>query len=89
MNIIKKMVIAAGTASVALAPIAASAATSAAPVLSARAAPASAEESDLRGNRDRDGRSGTGIILGVLAAALIILGIVIALDEDEDTPVSP
>lgn len=33
--------------------------------------------------------SGTGIILGLLAAAAIVLGIIIATDNDDDTPVSP
>ena len=80
MNVIKKMMIAAGTASVALAPIAA---TAAAPVaqVSARVAPTSADESDLQGR-------GSGVIIGILAAAAIIAGIVILADDNNDA-VSP
>lgn len=93
MNVIKRMLIAAGTASVALAPIAATAAAPLASISSARVAtPSTAGDLDLRGKRDRDdreGRTGTGIILGVLAAALIILAIVIAVQDDDDQPVSP
>ena len=82
MNVIKKMMIAAGTASVALAPIAATAATPVPATVAARAAPASVDDSELRGR-------GSGVIIAILAAALIIVGIVIAADEDGDNPVSP
>ncbi len=57
------------------APVLAQAATSAA------RASASGEESDAEGS--------TGIIIGVVAAAAVIGGIVIAADQDSDTPTSP
>ncbi|MGB7408382.1 MAG: hypothetical protein WA908_07740 [Pontixanthobacter sp.] len=41
-------------------------------------------ESALGGDGD-----GTGIILALLAAAAVIAGIVIAVDNDDDTPESP
>lgn len=89
MNLFKKTMVAAGMASIALTPIAATAAAPVASVASARVAPESADQSDLRG-RNGNRRGGTGIILGVLAVALIIVGIVIAVDSNsDDRPVSP
>ena len=81
MKFIKGMMIAASTASVALAPIAATAAAPVAPVSLARTAPASSQDSELRGR-------GTGVIVALLALALIVTGIVIAVDNN-DNPVSP
>lgn len=84
MKLIKTMLIAAGTASVALAPIAATAAAPVAPVTAAvRAAPDAGTEADLRG------RSGVGVVVAILALALIITGIVIAVDNNDNNPVSP
>lgn len=85
MKFIKTMMIAAGTASVALAPIAATAAAPVVPIsAAARSAPTSVDDSDLRGKN-----SSVGIIIALLAAALIIVGIVIAADSNDDNPVSP
>ncbi len=95
MNLFKKTMMAAGMASVALVPVAATAASPVASIASARVAPASGDDSQLRGREgrgEREGkiRGGTGIILGILAAALIIVGIVIAVDSNNnDRPVSP
>lgn len=89
MNLFKKTLIAAGMASVALSPVAATAAAPVASIANARASTASADDSALRG-RDGERRGGTGIILGILAAALIIVGIVIAVQSNNnDRPVSP
>lgn len=90
MNLFKKTMMAAGMASVALVPVAATAAAPVASIASARTAPASSvDDSALRG-RDGKRRGGAGIILGILAAALIIVGIVIAVDSNNnDRPVSP
>lgn len=46
-----------------------------------RVSSASAEDSEAEGS--------TGIIIGIVAAAAVIGGIVIASDQDSDTPTSP
>ena len=60
-------------------------AVAATPVLAqtsvARVSAASGGESEAEGS--------TGIIIGVVAAAAVIGGIVIAADQDSDTPTSP
>ncbi|WP_033924129.1 hypothetical protein [Sphingomonas sp. 35-24ZXX] len=38
---------------------------------------------------DSEAAGGTGIIIGIVAAAAVIGGIVIAADQDSDTPTSP
>jgi uncharacterized oligopeptide transporter (OPT) family protein len=40
-------------------------------------------------DEDSEAAGGTGIIIGVVAAAAVIGGIVIAADQDSDTPTSP
>lgn len=81
MNLLKKTLIAAGTASIALSPIAAAAV--AAPVAS-RAAPASVSDSELTGN----GNNGRGVIFAALAVAAGVAVYFIAKD-DNNNAVSP
>lgn len=80
MNIFKKAMIAAGMASVAVSPIAASAAQSTA----VRTAPAATgDESDLRGDR-------RGLIYALFAIAAVAAALFITRDDDNDNdPVSP
>lgn len=82
VNVIKKMLVAAGTASIALSPIVAAAAAPAANTLASRAAPSSVNDSEL----DGDNR---GLIIGGIAAAAIIVGIIIISGDDDDEPTSP
>lgn len=87
MNILTKMLVAAGTAAVALSPIAAAAAPAAQPVV--RAAPADLGSSDLRGRRSGEDNDGTGLIFAVLAIAAVVAVYFITDDDDDDSPVSP
>ena len=82
MNLFKKTLIAAGAASIAVSPIAA-AAGSVAPVAT-RAGPASAADSQLRG----DGNNGRGLIFAALAIAAGVAVYLIAKD-DNNNAVSP
>lgn len=79
----KKMMMALGAVSVALTPIAA---TAAAPVaaIAARTAPASANESDLSG-----GRNGSGLIIALVALAALATAFVLIEDSNNDNSVSP
>ncbi|MCG6120809.1 MAG: hypothetical protein MEP44_09210 [Blastomonas sp.] len=52
-------------------------------------AQASAQRVSATSAEDSEAEGGTGIIIGVLAAAAVIGGIVIAADQDSDTPTSP
>ena len=80
MNLLKKAAISLAATSMILAPVAAS------------AAPA-ASFSDVRSVSDVDSESdllgGTGWIIGLLALAAIIGGILIAGGNNDDTPTSP
>lgn len=84
MNLFTKTLIAAGTASIALSPIAAAAAP-AAPI-APRAAPSVAGDSEFRG-RDNDA-PGLIIALAVLAA-LAVAFVLIEDDENDNLPISP
>ena len=77
MNLLKKAAISLAATSMIAAPVAASAATS---LDSARATSTLDGESQL---------NGTGWIIGLIALAAIIGGIIIASDNDSDTPTSP
>ena len=86
MSLVKSILLAAGSASVALSPVIASAAPTVS-MAAARTAPAGDEEADLRGRN-------SGILLGLAAAAAIIVAIVLVADDDDDNdndgaPVSP
>lgn len=81
MDLFKKTLIAAGTAAIALSPIAA--AVAAAPV-AARSAPAGAADSQLRG-----GNNGQGAIFAALAIAAGVGVYFITKDDDNDNVVSP
>ncbi len=63
-------------------------AVSATPVL-AQAAAQNVERVSAASSEDSEAEGSTGIIIGVLAAAAIVGGIVIAVDSDSDTPTSP
>ncbi|MDM7956560.1 hypothetical protein [Blastomonas sp.] len=52
-------------------------------------AQAGAERISAVSAEENEAEGGTGIIIGVLAAAAVIGGIVIAADQDSDTPTSP
>ena len=80
MTFFKKTLMAAGMASLTLSPIAASAAT---PV-AVRAAPASADESELRAN-------GSGLILALVALAALTAAYFLIEDNNngDNRPVSP
>ena len=78
MNLLKKAAISLAATSMIAAPVAASAATS---LDSARANSALAGESELEG--------GTSWIIAILALAAIVGGIILASDNNDDTPTSP
>lgn len=73
--IAKKILISASAAAMAFAPVAASAA----PVAVERQTAVSEEKSEL---------GGTGLIIAILAGLAVIGGIIIAADDDDNTPVS-
>lgn len=79
-SMIKKIMISASAAAVALAPVAATAAD-VSPISVERQSEEAAESSEL---------GGSSMILAILAAAAVIVGIIIAVDgDDEDVAVSP
>lgn len=77
MNLLKKAAISLAATSMVVAPVAASAATS---LDSARATSTMGGESQLEGS---------SWIIALVALAAIIGGIIIASDNDDDTPTSP
>ena len=77
MNLLKKAAISLAATSMVAAPVAASAATS---LDSARAT------SDVDGKSEL---SGSGWIIGLVALVAIVGGIIIASDNNDDTPTSP
>lgn len=82
MTLLKKTMMAAGMASIALSPIAATAAAPIAPSV-ARAAPASVDDSDLRGR-------GGGLIIALLVLAGLTAAYFLIEDNDDNgRPVSP
>ncbi|HMN53644.1 MAG TPA: hypothetical protein PKC32_05570 [Sphingopyxis sp.] len=78
MNLLKKAAISLAATSMIVAPVAASAATS---LDSARATSALGGESELEGS--------TSWIIAIVALAAIIGGIILASDNNSDTPTSP
>ncbi|AOG02087.1 MAG: hypothetical protein ACT6R2_09810 [Blastomonas fulva] len=52
-------------------------------------AQAGAQRVSATSTEDSEAAGGTGIIIGIVAAAAVIGGIVIAADQDSDTPTSP
>lgn len=86
MNLLTKTMIAAGTASIALSPIAAAAAP-AAPI-AVRAAPSVLGDSDLRGKRKDNDAPGFIVALIVLAA-LAVAFVLITDDDNDNRPISP
>ncbi|PQM27298.1 hypothetical protein CVO77_18230 [Sphingopyxis lindanitolerans] len=78
MNLLKKAAISLAATSMIAAPVAASAATS---LDSARATSALGGESELEGS--------TSWIIAIVALAAIIGGIILATDNNSDTPTSP
>ena len=78
MNLLKKAAISLAATSMLMAPVAASAAIS---FDGARASSNVDGQSELEGS--------TGWILAVLALAAIVAGIIIASDNNDDTPTSP
>lgn len=78
MNLLKKTAISLAAASMVAAPVAASAAPA---FDSARATSATGDESNLEGS--------TAWIVALLALAAIIGGIILASDNNSDTPTSP
>lgn len=91
MNFLTKTLIAAGTASVALSPIAAAAAPAANTIV--RATPGDVGSSDLRGKGNRrngEDNDGTGLIFAIIAIAVVVGVFFIARDNDnDDRPISP
>lgn len=79
MNILKKAAISLAATSILVAPVVASA-QSAVSFADARAVSASDDQSELESS---------GVIIGLLALAAIIGGIVIATSNNSDTPTSP
>jgi hypothetical protein len=77
MNLLKKAAISLAATSMIAAPVAASAATS---LDSARANSALGGENEL---------NGSGWIIGLIALAAIIGGVILASDNNDDTPTSP
>ena len=63
------------------------AATAAASLAVAPAVAAERTVAPIAGESEMEG--GSGIIIGILAAAAIIAGIIIAADSDDDAPTSP
>lgn len=59
-----------------------------APVLAQVAANTSVSRTSVE-SADEDNIAGSGVIIGILAAAAVIGGIIIASSNDEDAPTSP
>jgi hypothetical protein len=78
---IKNALFATAAAALAIAPVAAQAQSANAPTVERSAKPVSKKAGQMEG--------GSGVLLGLLAAAAVIAGIVIAVDGGDDDPVSP
>lgn len=80
MNLLKKAAVSLAATSMIAAPVVASAAPAAGAFDGARATSTAEGESEL---------TGSGWIIGLLALAAIVVGIVIASDNNDDNPTSP
>ncbi len=80
MNLLKKAAVSLAATSMIAAPVVASAAPAAAAFDGARATSTAEGESEL---------TGSGWIIGLLALAAIVVGVVIASDNNDDNPTSP